>query len=152
MDFHSGSGVIVYDPYRGGMKRRSNGWCVVEVDKEITRYFRWWMKYEKHIYLQPPSWDAHTSIVRGEHLDPSVQNLWKKYHGQRVNFLYQHVGEYQVARSGLRESADDGTYYWVDIECPLMDSIRAELGLRKGWKFHITFGRTYEYTARRPKR
>jgi hypothetical protein len=152
MDFHQGSGTIVYDPYRGAMKKRTNGWCVVEVDKEITRYLRWWMRYEKHIYLQPPSWDAHISIVRGERLDPSVQQLWKKYHRQGVNFVYEHINNYRTARSGFGESADNGVYYWVDVECPLMDSIRRELGLRQGWKFHLTFGRTYEYEARKPKR
>ena len=152
MDFHSGSGIIVYDPYRGGMRRRTNGWCVVEVNKEITRYFRWWMQREKHVYLQPPSWDAHISIVRSEKLQPDVQRLWKQYAGQRVNFLYQHVSAYKSARSGLSTSAGDGEYYWVDVECPLMDTIRAELGLRKGWSFHLTFGRTYEYEARKPKR
>ena len=152
MDFHCGSGIVVYDPYRGGMKRRTKGWCVVEVDKEVTRYFRWWLMREKHIHLRPPSWDAHISIVRGETLDPSVQHLWKKYHGQKVTFFYQHVSAYKQARSGKRGGPDDGEYYWVDVECPLMDTIRSELKLRKGWHFHITFGRTYEYEARRPKR
>lgn len=152
MDFHVGSGTIVYDPYRGDMKRRGKGWCVVEVDREITRYYRWWMKYQNHIHLQPPSWDAHISIVRGERLDPSVQHLWKKYHGQKVQFAYQHVSYYKTARSGLSESADNGMYYWVDVDCPLMDTIRAELNLKRGWRFHITFGRTYEYEARKPKR
>lgn len=152
MDFHQGSGKIVYDPYRGDMKRRTVGWCVIEVDKEITRYFRWWIAREKHIHLQPPSWDAHISIVRGERVDPSVEHLWKKYHGLKVHFFYQHIGAYKCARSGLGNSPDNGVYYWVDVECPLMDTIRTELCLRKGWKFHFTFGRTYEYEARRPKR
>lgn len=151
-NFHSGSGVIVYDPYRGEMKKRTNSWCVVEVDREVTRYFRWWMSYQKHIHLQPPSWDAHISIVRGERIDPSAQHLWKKHHGQRVNFFYEHVGAFQTARSGFRGSPDDGDYYWVDVECSLMDNIRKELGLRQGWKFHLTFGRTHEYEARKPKR
>lgn len=149
---HHGSGTIVYDPYRGEMKKRTQGWCVVDVDKEITRYFRWWLAREKHIHLAPPSWDAHISIVRGERLHPSVQRLWKKYAGQKVEFTYDHIGNYKTARSGLGGSADNGEYYWVDVECKLMDTIRAELNLRQGWKFHITFGRTHEYEARKPKR
>lgn len=151
MDFHRGSGIVVYDPYRGSMKRRSRGWCVVEVDTEITRYFRWWIQREKHIHLQPPSWDAHISIVRGERYDSSVQHLWKKYHGQKIDFDYQHINTFKSARSGLKNGADDGMYYWVDVECSLMDDIRSDLGLRKGWSFHLTFGRSYEYEARKPK-
>lgn len=147
MEFHRGNGKIVYDPFRGGMKNKTRGWCVVEVDREITRYFRWWMGYEKHIHLRQPSWDAHISVVRGERLQSDVQHLWKKYNGKRVDFLYQHVCEYSVGDDG-----DGGQFYIVEVECPLLNTIRDELKLRTGWKFHLTFGRTYEYEARRPKR
>ena len=110
------------------------------------------MAREKHIHLKPPSWDAHISIVRGEKLDPNVQRLWNKYKGQKITFLYDHIGNYQSARTGLSSAVDNGEYYWVDVECPLMDTIRAELGLRRGWNYHLTFGRTYEYEARKPGR
>lgn len=153
-DFHVGSGVIVYDPFRGEMKRRVNQWCVVEIDKEITRYYRWWLQYEKHIRLAPPSWDAHISVVRGDGGDKvatEFQHLWKKYHKQPLQFIYAHVSNYKVVRSKLSSSADNGEYYIVDVECPTIENIRKELGLRTGWKFHLTFGRTYEYEARVPK-
>lgn len=154
MDYHKGSGVIVYDPFRGDMKRRVNNWCVVEVDREITRYFRWWMKFEKHIILQQPSWDAHISIVRGERLQPQFAKLWNKYHTRHVDFFYKHVGSYDVDESGRYDNheANKGKYYFVEVECPLFNQIRDELGLKTGWSFHLTFGRTYEYEARKPKR
>lgn len=151
---HSGTGTIVYDPFRGDMKRRTNGWCVVEVDREITRYFRWWLQYQKHIHLDFPSWDAHISIVRGDggdRVQPQFQSLWKKYHGKRIQFEYDHVGDFKITRSGLSTSPDNGLYYFVEVRCPIIDNIRQELGLRTGWKYHLTFGRTYEYQARIPK-
>lgn len=147
MDYHHGSGVITYDPYRGDMKQRTMGWCVVNVDREITRYYRWWLQREKHIHLVPPSWDAHISIVRGERLRSSVEHFWKKYQGKKVDFQYQH-GEYHCAN----DVKNGGMYYWVDVECPMFSEIRKELNLPVGWKFHITIGRTYEYEARKPKR
>lgn len=152
MDYHRGSGIIRYDPYRGDMKRRTQGWCIIDVDKEITRYYRWWMKYQKHIHLQSPSWDAHISVVRGEHLHSSVRHLWKKYQGQHIEFQYAHVGHYKKVRTGLSDAQDDGWYYLVEVECQMMEDIRHELKLKTGWTFHITFGRTYEYEARKPKR
>jgi len=152
MDFHHSSGTIIYDPYRGDMKRRTNGWCVIDVDKEITRYYRWWLQYQYHIRLQPPSWDAHISVVRGEKIDPQYRNSWKKYHGKKINFVYRHVGEIKMTRSGLSDSPDDGIYYYINVDCPTFDDIRNELGLRTGWSFHLTVGRTYEYIARKPKR
>jgi hypothetical protein len=150
--YHKGSGVIVYDPFRGPMKRRTENWCVIDLDREITRYYRWWIKYEKHILLQRPSWDAHISIVRGEKIKPEVQHLWKKYHQQRVEFFYRHVGDYQIVRSGLTDSPDDGNYFIVEVQCDIIDKIRNELQLKTGWFHHLTFGRTYEYQARQPKR
>jgi hypothetical protein len=139
VDFHHGSGVIKYDPYRSSMKKRTTNWCIVKVDREITRYYRWWLQKEKHIILQQPSWDAHISVIRGEVAfnRKQQQYLWKKYDGNSVDFLYEH-GE-------IRSHPDPsgGRFYWVDVECPHLAYIRKEMGLPVGWRFHITIGRTY---------
>lgn len=138
IDFHRGSGVIKYDPYRADMKRRTNYWCIVEVDREITRYYRWWLKRELHVKeLQQPAWDAHISIIRGEPQCKKHPELWKKYHGEKVDFLYEH--------GHLRSHPDPagGRFWWVDVECPKLALIRKEMELPVGWRFHITVGRTY---------
>ena len=71
---------IVYDPRRPGMKRRTEWWCIATVDREITRYYREWIKRERlnlHDIVHPgdrqtverfvqPAWDAHISVIRGE--------------------------------------------------------------------------------------
>lgn len=136
--FHQGSGIIKYDPHRGDMKGRINWWCVVDVDREITRYYRWWLQKEKHIILQQPSWDAHITIIRGEIACAKHPALWKKYQNHKVDFLYEH-GNIRCEK----DKKIGGHYYWIDVECPLLSKIRAELGLPVGWKFHITIGRTY---------
>ncbi|MGZ8924510.1 MAG: hypothetical protein ACXW2E_01375 [Nitrososphaeraceae archaeon] len=154
-DYHKGHGFLQYDPYRGEMKHRTNWWCVINVDREITRYYRWWLSFEKHIHLQQPAWDAHISCVRGERPSPEYLDLWKKYQGERVEFLYK-FNNIRVDRSQRTdERAKDavgGLYYFIDILCPRLDEIRAELGLRTGFNYHLTVGRTYEFVARKPKR
>lgn len=144
--FHHGTGIIKYDPYRAGMKNRTVNWCVVNVDRQIADYYRNWLRVEKHIHLQEPSWAGHISLVRGERLDNSVQHLWKKYHNQQVDFIYEH-GVYHCAP----DKKHGGLYYWINAECALFGEIRKELKLPVGWHFHITIGRTYEYEARKPK-
>lgn len=133
---HSSQGQIIYEPFRGEMKT-SPWWCIVDCDREITRYYRWWLQREKHIHLQQPSWDAHISIVRGEST-VKQSAAWKKYHKQKVLFEYEH---------GAIRSAPDkdqpGTFYWIDVECPMLSEIRRELGLPVGFRFHLTIGRTY---------
>ena len=131
------------------MKNRNTGWCVIEVDREITRYYRYWLKSKYHIHLQPPSWDAHISCVRGER----VQNreLWKKYHNHVIEFEYEH-GIIHKCRSGRSDIVEGGDYYYINVSCPTIDEIRDELGLTTGFNYHLTIGRTHEYEARVPKR
>lgn len=137
VDFHHGTGIIKYDPYRAEMRNRTTWWCIVNVDREITRYYRWWLQKEKHIILQQPSWDAHVSVIRGEAACSKRKELWKKYDGHKVDFFYEH---------GTFRSHPDpagGRFYWINVECPQLAHIRKEMGLPVGWHFHITVGRTY---------
>jgi hypothetical protein len=139
MEWHTGTGRIVYDPHRGTMKQGTNWWCVIEIDREITRYYRWWLQKEKHILLQQPAWDAHISVVRGERSVQKNLAQWKKRHGQRVEFKYEH-GDIQVSK----DKDAPGWFHWIRVDCPAVDEIREELGLIASWKYHhATIGRTY---------
>lgn len=131
--WHKGSGVIYYDPPRPGMKRRTDWWCIVDVDREISRYYRWWVMREKWIDLCKPSWDCHISVIRGEKPSDDLTHLWRKYHGQRVDFLYSH--EVRPTRSG--------TFWFIEVQCPELMEIRKEFGLPTNWPLHITIGRIY---------
>ena len=137
------SAKIVYDPYRGEMSRRTAWWCVAEIDKEITRYCRWWLKTELHIHLQPPAWDAHISIVRGE--KPRNEHLlkWKKFHKHPTTIEWDHTD----IRSDV-DKTNGGLFYWINVVCPELDNIRSDLGLPTGFKYHLTIGRTYDYVSR----
>lgn len=141
-------GKLVYDPPRPGMKKRVDWWAIVTADREITRYYRWWvdksilnpMEVEGH-GLKKPSWDAHVSVVRGEKPAADKMHLWRKYHGEEIAFEYKH----EVRQSGDTTGGDRPNWYWfVEVKCPRLDEIRTELGLRTGWKHHLTIGRTYE--------
>lgn len=133
-------GKIIYDPHRGRMKKRTAWWCVVDIDKEITRYYRWWIKQRYWIDLCQPSWDAHISVIRGEKPRPHLQHLWKKYDGQIVEFQYSH----NVRQSGDTTGWDRPDHYWfVEIDCPQLVDIRKEFELPYDWKLHLTIGRTW---------
>lgn len=136
--WHTSSCRIVYDPYRGGMTRKTSRWCVAEVDREITRYYRYQVLKRYGIALYPPSWDAHISIVRGERF--SQQNLWKKYHCMTLDFDYHHMP--------IQAKHDDGSlkhYWFVEVDAPHLIFIRKELNLLHDRKLHITIGRTYDH-------
>ena len=134
--WHTGIGTIVYDPFRGKMKTRTKWWCVLELDKEITRYYRWWIEKELHIHsLVQPAWDAHISIIRGEEPADNLKHLWKKYDGKVVEFKYEHNPE-TVGPKVNRNSTD--TVWTLRIRDPFLLSIRSELGRPSNWNLHLT--------------
>jgi len=137
-DYHNGSGIIRYDPPRPGMKRRTKWWCVLYVDKEITRYYRWWIQRMLHIQLHPPSWDAHISIIRGEKPGTDLEHLWKKYDGMRVPFKYHHS-----PKPTIKKADDVGNFWYIDVVCPKIQEIREEFGFPTNFGYHLTVGRSW---------
>lgn len=138
--WHTGTGVIQYDPPRGRMKKKVDWWCVINVDPEITRYYRWWVQKELHVKgLHPPSWDAHISVIRGEKpYIPETFDLWKKYDGQEVQFRYEHNPQRGKDRPELQ-----GSFWNIEVDCPLGIQIRKEFGYKHDWPLHMTIGRTW---------
>lgn len=138
LNWHSGTGKIVYDPYRGNLKKKKHWWCVVEVDREITRYYRWWIQSQLHISgLCQPSWDAHISVLRGEKPREDLMHLWKKYNGQSITFRYKHDPHF------IKDRESTGFYWMVDVDCPQLINIRKELQRPSNWQLHLTVGRTW---------
>jgi len=133
-------GRIIYDPSRGRMKKKTDWWAIVTVDREITRYYRWWVMNRYWINLHQPSWDAHISIIRGEKPRDDLMHLWKKYDRMEVEFEYSH----NVRQSGDTPGCDRPDHYWfVDVRCPMLKTIREELERPTNWNFHLTIGRTW---------
>ena len=147
-----GTGIIKYDPPRPGMTRRTQGWCVALVDREITRYMRWFvnknvvnplgigvegsLKKYPFVPLHQPSWDAHISILRGEgtRLTGAQKTLWKKYDGCRMDFWYD---------TRIKQASGKPDFWIVNVTSPDMMQIRHELKLPTNWPLHLTIGRTY---------
>lgn len=156
--YHTAIGTIKYDPPRPGMRKRIRAsgasnmdyWCILKVDPEITRYYRWMIQRRLWAWtaLQPdwlcrPSWDAHVSIVRGEKPRQN-EDVWRKYDGVKVEFKYAHYPRKTTMEDRDNRYAKDGDFWFIDVECPLIDLIRDELGLRVHHRYHLTVGRTYD--------
>lgn len=131
---HEGFGYIKYDPYRANMKNKRKWWCVVQVDKEISRYYRWWIKKEYGLMIHQPAWDCHISVIRGERPKGSLIELWKKYDGIKVNFRYS-INVYPN---------NYGKFFTVEVESNDLLHMRKELQLPTDYGLHITIGKTYD--------
>lgn len=130
--WHTSTGIIKYDPPRPGMKRKTEWWAIVQIDREITRYYRWWAMKRYWIDLKQPAWDAHISIIRGEKPKPDKMHLWKKYDGKKIEFQYSHF---------VQQAADKPEFWYVEVNCPLLREIRKEFGIPSNWHQHITVGK-----------
>lgn len=129
------TGRIVYDPPRPGMKRRNEGWVIASVDRDITAYYRWWVKAKYFIDLCEPSWNAHVSIVRGERVKPEYEHLWRRLHGKQIEIQYGHA---------VKQVESKPHFWYVSAHAPEIDEIRGELGLKTDFAYHLTIGRMYD--------
>lgn len=143
MKLLNGSGILIYDPPRPGMKSKTDWWIVVNTDNEICRYYRWWVWKRYMIELNQPSWGAHISVLRGGKPQDDKLHLWKKHHGKIVTFQYS-----PYIRQTDR-NIDGFNYFWfIDVWSEQLNNIREELGFpilfdNKPITYHITIGRTY---------
>jgi hypothetical protein len=136
---HSSKGIIQYDPYRPGLKKKKDWWCVLNIDADITRYYRWWAFKEMGVELNKPSWGSHVSIIRGEKPFPNNMDLWKKYNGLEVEFTYSSNVRQAGDRTGLSVPSP---FWFIDVECDFLIDIRKEMGFPYDYGLHLTIGRT----------
>lgn len=121
-------GTLEYSPPSLGTSP-SKWWLILRCDPCLGQYYRhlYWIGNHRTRKLLRPVWAEHVTVIRNE--EPPLQNLWQKHAGLPVEFWYN-----PLPRS-------NGTYWWVDVECPLLDEIREELGLSSPEiPFHMSFG------------
>lgn len=146
------------------MKRRTQNWVVIDVDRGITAYYRWMLLQYWYLIdhggvrrsVHNPSWDAHMSVVRGEvsrrlSLNESRER-WAQaqrlYDGKKVEVLYSNL----IRQTGDTTNGDRSDQFWfVPSFSEVVVPIRNLLGLPnceypsgKPYTNHITIGRTYD--------
>lgn len=114
------------------MKHKTDWWAIVKIDREITRYYRWWVWRRYMIDLKQPAWNAHISIIRGEKPPEDKLHLWKKYDGMKVEFKYNHE---------VRQVCNKPEFWFVEVDCPFLKQIRNEFDFSSNWRQHITIGK-----------
>ncbi len=107
---------------------------IVSVDQEMVNYYRQLIPKYKRVYKQ--RYPGHISVVRNER--PENYRVWYKHSSRLIEFQYNNV------------IYNDEVYYWLEVVCPQLEDIRAELGLPNtsqwtksptgGHSFHITLG------------
>ncbi len=126
-------GTIIYDPYRSNNMNVQN-WCILQLPKDFANYYQYFLRKEKHLILNNPTFNAHVSIVRGE--VPLNIDVWKKYDKKKFYI------EYEPEIVSYKDPNKEGSFYCIEFESRKLSNIRKELGLKPHKLFHITIGRT----------
>lgn len=106
---YKSNGIINYSNKSGFYR------LTVEIDQELANYY--FSLIPKYIWVNRPRYKAHITVVRPEKETPIFLEFWKKYQGEKVEFLYD--PNIQCGRE----------YFWLNILCKRLEEIRAELGL-----------------------
>lgn len=126
-------GKIIYDPPRPGIKkvqRATPWWVIVDLDDGITHYYRWWLKRMKGIFVHPPAWGVHLTVLDGRRkVQPEFMGEWKKHHGKVIEI------EYSVAFE------QHWKFFVLPVRSEFLTDLRHGLGFTDKHPLHITFGR-----------
>lgn len=119
---------LYYDPTDG--KRVSEpGWLIGVADDEIARYYRWHIQRRFGFALEPPSWGAHVTILRGE--PPKTSDPWGYRAGENIEVTYSH------------DIYTNGLHWWLNIDCREFAQTRVHYGYPPDKRhYHLTIGRT----------
>lgn len=124
-------GTLRYSPKLNG-EDSGRWWLILDADPDIGKYARYMYKVFHHHcrVLQAPSWKEHITVVRDEKPNGDRLHLWEKYAGNKVEFTY------------YPEIVGDGKYFWMEVDCPELLEMRAELGLPYNplYPLHLTVG------------
>lgn len=121
-------GRLHYYPVVSNDIKDNPWWLVVQCCDDLIKYYRWLVLKATGIKLAKPAWGAHISVIRGE--KPPTEELWEKYQGKSISFLYSPI------------IYTDKKYWWLDVEAPFLLDIRQECGLKREPEFalHLTVG------------
>ena len=137
------SGIIRYNPQRSRLKDNKSC-CVIEVDSGVSDFYRNQVNKHYGMNLVKPSWSTHISVIQGEETKIAEKNLkfWKKHEGKEVSFKYSVFPRFSgdINNEFL---GDCGWFWFLDVECELINTIRNELGLAVHKNIHLTIGRKW---------
>lgn len=125
-DFYFAKGVVNY---------KKDGWVVIQCPDSIADYYSFWVRKFTGKKVSTSYWNSHLTVVPAKHEGDLTKNpLWGKHQGEIVEFKYYS----QILTD--HKWFFLGTYFWLRVECSMVNQIRVELGLKPNlkWPIHLT--------------
>jgi len=122
----------------GTVKVHNDGWIILHVDPELTRYYL--SRFNRsHVYtdiqIMLPKWGGHITIVAGdehESVEDTEENkkTLNMIDGMEIPFSYSPI------------VTGNENHFWLNVKCESALDIRDSLGLSREprYPFHLTIG------------
>lgn len=127
------SGKLIYEPVRPDLKKTHKQRTLIIQPRydDMDLYYQWFLKKRYGLMLQRPVWRTHVTIVKGDERFTNAE-AWKKHEGRFIEFEYS-------------PELEKRWQFWVlPVRGAKLKDMRAELGLKSDFPFHITIGRLYD--------
>lgn len=122
---------------QGVIRYQDDEWIVVRCSHSVVNYYKWWVEKFIGKKISTSYHSPHISVLAGKHeRGLSKHPLWGKYEGKVVEFkYYSHIYT-------DHEWFTRGKYFWLRVECPFLEMLRLQLGLKPQlrWPLHLTVG------------
>lgn len=127
------TGTLKYNPKRDKLKKtrtHDDFFLILDLPKDVGVYYRYWVKKRFDLFLNPPAYGEHITILDGRvPVTQDKQIYWNKYKDKKIKIHYSnHL--YQKWK-----------FWCLPAQSEQLNDIREELGFTRLDFFHITFGR-----------
>lgn len=127
------TGTLKYNPKRDNLKKTRNHdefFLILDLPKDVGYYYRYWVKKRFGLFLNPPAYGEHITVLDGRNPVQTDNKVhWKKYDNCKVKVHYSNQ-LYQKWK-----------FWCLPVQSEKLNDIREELGFNRLDAFHITFGR-----------
>jgi hypothetical protein len=122
---HSSIGACTYDP-GVNTKHFDPWWLIINVDPEIIRLYRYFLRGWGIKVVPNNLWGPHISVVKG--IRPRNLSSWGL--DIEIKFNYTNIVRW-----------DNDFHAWLDVYSDDLEKILIDLGLPPTPRFHLTLGR-----------
>lgn len=132
-DYLEVDGVLRYNPKRDKLKKTRSAddfFLIIDFPNDIGEYYRHWVKKRFGLFLNPPAYGCHITVLDGRTpVSKEYLKHWKKYDKQSIKIQY----------------SPDIYQHWKFWCLPIVSNdvimIRNELGFFEDKPLHVTIGR-----------
>jgi hypothetical protein len=121
---------------KGKIKYKEDGWIILLVPNSIIDYYKSIVEKLTWKKISTSFHSPHVTILPAKYNgDFRKHHNWCLHNNEEVEFKY-----YSTIYTDKEVGAN--RYFWLEIECPMVSTIRKEFGLNPNlrWPLHATIG------------